>query len=97
MSEYSRVIVDPPRDRNQGPVRARSPIAIADIRAQHASGARPRDLARVLGVSLRTVYRYLADDSAVITVRIGRWEAEFAFAGDDRIPRRVTRWRRVIP
>ena len=83
-----------PADANLGPVRAKAPESVAAIRRYHAQGVPVPTLADAFGVSVRTVYRYLGDQSLVETVTVGGWTAEFGF-DDLHCPRRLTPWRRA--
>lgn len=90
---YERVVVDPPPDANSSPVRARSPEEVARMRSMQRAGASISDIAKAFEISARTAYRYLADDSTVVTVTAGPWTAQFAVDGN-RQPRRLTLWER---
>ena len=92
---YERIVVDPPADvTNWGPTRARSPEAVDEMRRLHRGGVPVADIASRFGVTVRTAYRYLDDDSMVVTVKAGPWRARFAIDGT-REPRRLTPWEKA--
>lgn len=91
---YEHIVVDPPADANYREVRARSPEDVATMRALQAAGASVASIAARFEISIRTAYRYLADDASVVTVRAGVWTAQFAVDGE-RQPRRLTAWEKA--
>lgn len=91
---YERIVVDPPADLNDSPVRARSPEDVAAMRALAAAGVTVASIALRFEISIRTAYRYLADDSSIVSVTAGPWTAQFAIDGD-RQPRRLTAWEKA--
>lgn len=90
---YERMAVARPADDNLGATRARPPAAVAAMRHERAAGVTVPAIAEQFGVTVRTAYRYLADDTETVTVRAGCWLAEFAVDGTHQ-PRRLTPWRR---
>lgn len=51
-------------------------------------------IARIYGVSVRTVYRYLEGAPTYATVELDGWMATFASSAG-RAPWRVSRWKRA--
>lgn len=92
---YERVVVDPPANANLGPLRARSTDQVAEMARLRRGGGSMDDIARIYGVSKRTVYRYLAAGDVVeYSVEIGGWAASFEIRGGAR-PWRISPWRRT--
>jgi hypothetical protein len=91
---YERIVVDPPADANQGPTRVRSPEDVAEMRRLRDARVPVPTIAKRFEISIRTAYRYLGDESSVITVTAGVWTARFAVDGT-RVPRQLTRWEKA--
>lgn len=88
---YERATVARPPDSNLGPLRARKPEAIAEMRRLAGGGASMRSIAEQFGVSVRTVYRYLVPGTKYFEVQIEGWLATFA-RSPGKAPWRVSRW-----
>lgn len=89
---YERVAVTRPPDANFGPIRARMPASIGEMRRLRAGGVPVRDIADQFGISVRTTFRYLTD-ADYVDVAAGGWTATFAVASG-KPPWRVSAWRR---
>ncbi len=63
--------------------------------AARRSGIRARVLAERYGLSVRTIYRYLAGDhQGTVLVQVGRWQAPFS-VNDGLRPKLMGPWRLV--
>jgi transposase len=89
---YERIAVARPADANAGPLRARSPEAIDEMRRLHRGGASMDAVAEQFGVSKRTVYRYL-NAAEYFDIEVAGWIATFAVS-EGKAPWRVSAWRR---
>lgn len=92
-----RMTVARPPDANlTGPIRARRPDAVSEIRRLAGGGASMDLIAEQYGVSKRTVYRYLERGLEYFDVEMGGWVATFAVSAR-RPPWRVSEWQRATP
>lgn len=73
-----------------GPHRALSAGQAAEIRRLRRQGTRAREIAARYAISVRTVYRYLAEPEPRL-VEVSGWRAGFVVA-PGCVPRRVTAW-----
>lgn len=91
---YERILADRPPDSNLGPVRARRPGQVAEMRRLRAAGVAISAIAYAYELSVRTVYRYLdrGDDDEEVTV-LG-WRAWFGLSESGQ-PVRITPWERA--
>jgi hypothetical protein len=83
-----------PADANLGPIRARRPDQVAEIRRLRRGGASVRVIAEEFGISVRTAYRYLAHRGDMEVVEVRGWRATFEILPGTG-PRRVSGWRRA--
>lgn len=78
-------------DAHLGPRRAVSQPDIVAIRRLRTAGWRPEALARVYGVSERTIYRYTRP-TLEVDLRVGAWIGTFSIRAG-RPPKQVGQWR----
>lgn len=90
---YERIAVARPEDATLGPVRARMPRQVAEMRRMRARGASMDDIAAAYGVSKRTVYRYLA--AGVTEHVVGGADGARPSRSAGAVPWRVSRWGRA--
>lgn len=88
-----RILLDPPPRANLGPVRARTPEQIDEMRRLRDAGVSVHSIARKFELHPRTVYRYLGSD-ALYVVEVDGWSATFAVRGQST-PTRITEWART--